>query len=600
MHTSSRRIHERLWTLDGDAIVDATGIVTYARFRARVTEVAGEFRAAGVGPGCAVMVALPRSADAAVALFAVWASEAVAICVDPAWPLGRIVNIADRTRALVILTDEAVAARLAARGLVSRPLGQRYLVRNQPTSAAGPAAFASYPDAAYVIFTSGTTGVPKGAVISHQSFGNYLDWRNRILPIEPSLRVAAMASMGVDVMLRELVWPLTAGGCIVPLADEERGDTARLIQALRRHRIAIVHMLPSMLDVLLDEPDFGNLPDLRFLHAGAERLRWTTVRRFRQTCGAALHHGYGPTETTVSVTFFDCTTATEDGGDFVPLGRPIDNVTIEVTRDGAPVGPGAVGELYIRGASVGLGYFEDDAATASAFIESSSGERCYRSGDLGAVNPDGTLQFHGRVDDQLKVSGYRVEPGEIEAVLIAEPAVRDVVVIADGDALVALVQREPGSSASVRELQESAARVLPEYMVPRIEIADAIPRTPAGKADRQAVSKGLRAASGVPAGELTAGDPGQSIRELVLQAWREVVLRDDIGDDDDFFDLGGVSIHAMRIATRLRKIFGRHVDVRLVFDHPTVREMAAVISERVGAPPSTGPAAHSGGGPTGM
>jgi amino acid adenylation domain-containing protein len=600
MHMSNRRIHERLWTLDGDAIEDASGILTYAGFRARVAEMAGELRAAGVGPGSAVMVALPRSADAVVALFAVWASDAVVVCADPAWPAGRIMNIAGRTRASVVLADEVLAAELAALGLASRPFGQRYLVQNQPTAAAGPGPLASFPDAAYVIFTSGTTGVPKGAVISHQSFGNYLDWRNRSLAVDPGLRVAALAPMGVDVMLRELVWPLTAGGCVVPLTDEERGDTAYLIDALRRHRVAIVHTLPSTLDVLLDEPDFGNLPDLRIVHASAERLRWSTVRRFQRACGAALHHSYGPTETTVSVTFFDCTSARAIGGDFVPLGRPVDNVTIDVTRDGIPVGLGEVGELYIGGASVGLGYLDDDAATASAFTEAPGGERWYRSGDLGALNSDGTLQFHGRVDDQLKVSGYRVEPGEIEAALIAEPAVRDVVVIADGDALVAVIQREPGSSADARELQESAARVLPRYMLPRIEIVDAIPRTPAGKADRRAVSNGRLAGSGVPVGELTAGDPGQRIRELVLQTWREVILRDDIGDDDDFFDLGGVSIHAMRIATRLRKVFGRHVDVRLVFDHPTVREMVAVISERAGASLSTGPAAHSGGGPAGM
>ena len=590
-----RLIHERLWAGEGDAIEDASGVLTYAEVRARVAGAASTLRAAGIGPGSAVAVALPRSADAIVSLFAVWASSAVVICVDPTWPIERIREIASLTHASAVLTDEELATELAARGLASWPVRGQRLAQERVQTIASPGPFASSPDAAYVIFTSGTTKKPKGVVNSHQSFGNYLDWRNRSLAIEPGLRVAAMAPMGVDAMLRELVWPLTAGGCVVPITDEDRGDAARLVATLRRYRVAVAHTLPSVLDVLLDEPGFGNLPDLQLVHPSAERLPWSTVRRFQRTSGAALHHSYGPTETAVSVTFFDCTSSGNSANNFVPLGRPIDNVTIHVMQHGVPVGPGVVGELYIGGESVGLGYFDDVRATADAFIETSDGERWFRSGDLGAVNPDGTIQFHGRVDDQLKVNGYRVEPGEIESALISHPGVREAVVFAGhDDDLVAVIQLEPGPPIETSELRESLARGLPRYLMPRIEIVDTVPRTSTGKVDRRAVRDGLLRHRDSSSQPMTA-DFSERIREIVLQTWREVIPYDVIQEDDDFFDIGGVSIHAMRITTRLRKFFGRTVDVRLIFDHPTVRELAGVIGEHMPAPPSSARAFDSPG-----
>ena len=597
MDKSHIRVHERLWDGQGTAVTDRSGFLTYAELRARVADLADELRAAGVGPGSAVMVAHPCSADAIVTIFAVWASGAVVICVDPTWPVERIAKIVHRTRASAVLTDEVLAVRLVSCGFAGRPIGEQYVLQDRlRVLAGGKAPFSSSPTAAYVIFTSGTTAEPKGVVISHQSLGNYLDWRTRSLAMDPGFRVAATAPMGVDVMLRELVWPVTAGGCVVPFTEEERGDTAHLIDALRRNRITIAHTLPSVLEMLLDEPDFSHLPDLRIMHASAERLQWSTVHRFKQASNAALHHSYGPTEATVSVTFFDCMNAVESGSKFVPLGRPSDNVTIQVMHEGLPAGPGVVGELHIAGASVGLGYFDDDPATAQAFSQDPVGERWYRSGDLGALNHDGTFQFHGRVDDQLKVRGYRIEPGEIEGTLLAQSGVRDAVVLADRDGLVAVVQPEPGSPVGARELRESAAQVLPEYMLPRIELVAAIPRTAAGKIDKQAVSESLRR-PGASIGQPPTEDRDQRVRELVLQAWREVIPYDGIGDGDDFFEIGGVSIHAMRIATRLRKVFGRLVDVSLIFDHPTVRELAAEIIERASASVSPANASHPAGEP---
>jgi non-ribosomal peptide synthetase component F len=206
------RAHELLWAGQGDAVTDTSGTLSYDELRARVANLADELRAAGLGPGDAVMIAQPRSANAIAAIFAVWAADAVAILIDPNWPIKRIANILDRTRASAVLADEALAALLVSSDLVDRSVGEQHLVHKRLTAPPGRLApFSSEPNAAYVIFTSGTTSEPKGVVVSHHSLRNYLDWRTRSLAINPGFRVAAMAPMGVDVILRELVWPVTEG-----------------------------------------------------------------------------------------------------------------------------------------------------------------------------------------------------------------------------------------------------------------------------------------------------------------------------------------------------------------------------------------------------
>lgn len=566
-----------LWTGDGTALVTGDGrSITYHEVHDAVDALAERLTAHGFAPGMCAAVVSTRTPHAIAAMLAIWAAGGTVVPVDAGWPPARVRAALDGAQVACAFLDDAHDRPDShpAGTAIWRSSGVGWHSPDQPIS--GPAQ-PSRP--AYVMFTSGSSGTPKGVVVSRPALGNYLAWRTSAVDWPDGFRVLAMASLGFDVMLRELIWPLTVGGTVVLLDDDQRLDSSQIVSALREHDIDLVHILPSLLALVVAEPGFADLPRLRLVHSGAEPLPWALVREFRARSSAALHHSYGPTEATVSVTFLDVTGMQPRDGGAVPLGHPLDNVEIHL-RDAelSPVGPGEVGEICIAGTCLADGYLNLPAETSAAFTTDPADptRRLYRTGDLAVLGESGDLMFQGRRDEQVKVRGHRIEPAEVEIALRGLGARAAVVTAsASHEQLLAAVTVEPGVEPAA--IRAALRDILPGYLIPdHIEPVAQMPRLPNGKVDRRAEADRLRAARGTA--EVGAAEHERdTVQAVVSSVWSAVLGLSAVGPADNFFDLGGNSMNAMRISSRLSRQLGHRIQVRLLFDFPVLGELSDAI-----------------------
>jgi len=570
-------VDQRLWAGAGEAIRTVDGRrLHYEELRAATDHLAADLVAQGFQAGMPAGIVSSRTPEAIVAIFAVWKAGGTIVPIDAAWPAARVETALAAANVTCAFIDGNTAQHPGAWRLKEFEWSLTGLIKG---AAADPAP-------AYVIFTSGSTGVPKGVAVSHAALGNYLSWRAATLPLPPGFRVLAMASLGFDVMLREVVWPLTMGGTVVLLPDAQRMDSSLVVAALREHQVDVVHMLSSMFEFVAAEPGLAELPHLKVVHASAEPLPWAAVRRFRTVSRAALHHSYGPTEAAISVTFLDCTDLPAMGTGSVPLGNPIANVEIHLRDEQLqPVATGVAGEICLAGACLAEGYVGAPEATAAAFVADplSPQRLLYRTGDRAVIAGDGSLVFRGRIDDQIKVRGYRIEPAEVEGALRRLGA-REAVVSSDlaGTQLVALVTGVPATNPQA--LRAALADVLPPYVVPdRIHVLAALDRTSSGKIDRAAAVQRIHSGrlESVAVQGTAAHEPhGQAVFAAIAEVWSSVLGHPNPLPSDNFFDIGGNSMNAMRIVSRLRKKFGGRIQVRLLFDHPVLADLSATIGEQ--------------------
>ncbi|MGY0234388.1 amino acid adenylation domain-containing protein [Longispora urticae] len=584
--------------------------LSYAQLSARADTLAGELRAAGVIPGDLVAVCLPRNLDLVPALLAVWRCGAGYVPLDPEHPSGRRAEIIAATGVAALLTGDG-----------ARPVGGRR----------------GHAGAAYVLHTSGSTGRPKGVVVGHAALAARVAWMVPGYALTADDKVVQFASVAFDTHAEE-IWPtLAAGGTVVLLPDGAR----TLTDALPRLADVTVLDLPTAYwHELVAHPDTVAWPAaLRLVILGGEQADGTAVARWRRLHpGIRLVNTYGPTEATIIATATDLHPAPGDGsrdpgpgggsvradapGDtgtptpdetWPAIGRPLAGSRVLVL-DGAGrvVPPGAPGELYLGGAGLADGYLHDPELTAARFT-TIGGERYYRTGDRVRWRSDGQLEFRGRLDDQVKVRGHRVEPGEVAARLREHPAVaRAAVVARDGSLVAYVVAAAPGPAGSGpggdapavdgaavssrpavngaalsgtgraagvavtgAELREFAAERLPAHLVPSaVVLVDALPLTSAGKVDVRA----LPAPGPRPAGRA----PATPTEVLVAGIWAELLGAADVAAGDDFFGLGGHSLHAVRVAARLRAALGREVPIRVLFAHPTLESLAAVVDGLAG------------------
>ncbi|WP_144119249.1 non-ribosomal peptide synthetase [Catellatospora sichuanensis] len=532
---------------DAIAVFAADSAMTYAQLDAEAAAVTARLRERGIGPGDLVAVCLPRTSRLLPALLGVLRTGAAYLPLDPEHPEARRDGL---------LADARPAAVLTADGDGVTVLGEA-----EAGAVAGPAAPMREPGLCYVIYTSGSTGRPKGVAVEHRGVVNLLHALPEVVPTGPGDVWLAVASAAFDMSVPELWLPLATGGTVVLATAEQARDGELLLKLLRLTGVTHAHLTPSTWRRLVDA---GFAERGVVAVCGAEALPGPLAAELRSRT-KRLVNLYGPTETTVWSTAADLTA---DGP--VTIGRPLANTTAYVL-DAAlrPVPHGVVGELCLGGAGVARGYLGRPELTAARFVDTAWG-RLYRTGDRVCRLPDGSLEFHGRADDQLKVRGHRIEPGEVEAHLRAAESVVDAAVTAsaDGAALVAYVVGTPDPA----RLREQLAAALPAYLVPSaFMLVEQLPRNANGKLDRAALA-GL---AGTPLVPRASPRPYTGLALQVYEIWREVLGHGEIGPDDDLFDLGGHSLTVTKIAARLRRRLGVDLPLHVFFDTPTINGIVA-------------------------
>ncbi|MFJ3925214.1 amino acid adenylation domain-containing protein [Streptomyces sp. NPDC090022] len=568
---------------DAVAITDEHRSLTYAQAADLSSRLAHHLIARGITAEQVVGISLPRSADMVIALLAVLQAGAAFVPLDPQWPAAR--------RAVVI-EDAGVVLQLARTGAhhpgepdaLPVDLGDwRYDDRPGGTTVTVPGAAL-----AYVIFTSGSTGRPKGAMIRHEAISERLLWQSReILGFGPDDAALFKAPLSFDISINEVFLPLVTGGRLVVLRPCGERDPHHLLSVIAEQRVTFTYLVSSMLDVLLEiAGDSGRLDSLRHVWCGGEVLTPELYERFRTRLGIPLYHGYGPAETTIGVSHVVYRGAAERLS--TSIGRANPNTQLYVL-DGElrPVPVGAGGELYVGGFLLGRGYAGAPGLTASRFVANpfaADGSRLYRTGDLARFAPDGSLDFLGRADNQVKIRGMRLETEDVEAGLAEHPGVRHTCVVArtntaGGTYLVGYVIPAAGSEdLRAQDVKDWAAGHLVAYMVPaHIVVLGEFPLTANGKLDRGALPEPDRGDTG----PLTA--PATENERLVCAAAAAVLRLERAGVDQDFFQLGGDSILAISLIGALRDA-GLHVTARQVFTHSVLGALAAVARRQGDAP----------------
>jgi amino acid adenylation domain-containing protein len=552
--------------------------VTYGELDARAGRLAGRLLAAGVRRDEAVGVLLERSVDFVVAVLGILKAGGCYVPLDPDYPAARLTAMIEVAGARTLLSH--------------RPLdgydGTVLDVADRPGPAA-PAAHVHPDDVAYLMFTSGSTGTPKGVAVRHAGIVRLVDDPDYV-HLGPDEVIAQLSTVSFDASTFEIWGALANGGRLV-IAPPGTLSPAELAGLLHRERVSTAWLTAGLFNVMVDECLTGLL-GLRQLLTGGDVMSPQRARRFlRQAPDCRLINGYGPTEVT---TFTTCHTVTlnDTGQPRIPIGRPISGTHVEILDDRyRPVPVGVPGFLYAGGLGVSRGYLGDPALTAERFVPDpwAYGQRLYATGDLATYRPDGTIDFLGRADHQFKKRGFRVEPVEIEDALRRDPLVKDAAVTlagsgADDTTLIAYVVPAGTGTDALTGLRRRLAGHLPEHLLPdRFAAVGALPLTPNGKVDRRALA-GLAAATGAPSGTPTG--PHTTTEATLAEIWTELLAHDGLTRDDDFFDLGGQSLQAARMVSRIRTRFGVDLTVRTVFDHPTVAELAHQIDER------TAPATH--------
>ncbi|MFI6908730.1 amino acid adenylation domain-containing protein [Nonomuraea sp. NPDC050394] len=551
---------------EGTAIRCGDRTVSHARLRTASDAIAGHLAARGAGPGTVVAVCLPRTPDLVVALLGVLKSGACYLPLDPAYPLTRLNAMLALAEPSILLTDDKTGSVVAVPPSTT-VMDLRALAISAPEPA-HPIARPHQDDLAYLLFTSGSTGVPKGVAITHRGMLNLVTWGRRAFTGEELARVAACTSVCFDLSVFEIFTPLSAGGS-VELLD----DVLALRDSPAAGRITLLNTVPSALGALLD--DAPPLPGLLRVNVAGEPLSAGLVERIAGTLpGRRITNLYAPTETTTYSTAADCVPHEP-----VTIGRPIANTRV-LLLDGdlRPVPPGTPGELYIGGAGLARGYYGDPVLTAGRFVPDPfvPGARLYRTGDVACRRLDGAIEYHGRTDRQLKIRGHRIEPGEVEAALHTHPAVRRAVAgprpdPSGGSRLLAWVV--PAGQVTEAQLRDFLGNRLPGYLVPSmITLIDAVPLLPNGKVNWPALPDPTPGAGTKP--------PMTAAEEAVARLWR-ALLDIPVTADSHFFAAGGHSIAATRLISRVNTTFGTDLPVSSLFATPVLRDFAAHVEDAV-------------------
>jgi amino acid adenylation domain-containing protein len=569
-------------TPEATALSAGVRTLSYHELDIWTNQVACQLRALGVGPNVLVGLCLERSLELVAGALAILKAGGAYVPLDPAYPADRLDFMLEDTRAPVLVTKRVLATRLPvrARRTVCLDTDAASIARASAQSLAHPL---TADDLAYVIYTSGSTGQPKGVEITHGSLLNLVSWHQREFAVTSADRATQLASPGFDAAVWEL-WPYLTVGASVHIPDEDtRIDPDRLRDWLVAQGISI-SFLPTPLAERVMGLDWPPQTALRVLLTGGDVLH----RYPPAGLPFRVVNNYGPTENTVVATSGEVVASARPGR-LPSIGRPIANVQVHILDESMqPVPVGVVGEVYIGGAGLARGYLNRPELTAEKFVTTPSGdhgsERLYRTGDLARYLLDGSVDFLGRIDQQIKLRGFRVELGEIEAVLSAHPAVQTSVVVAhengvDSKRLVAYVVPAPGSNPTAPDLRAFLGTKLPDYMVPTTFVRlEALPLTANGKVDRAALPD-----PDAPRPDLDASvmAPRTVVEEGLTDIVATLLGLEQVGIDDNFFLLGGHSLTAAQLIARVQDDFGVDLTLRTVFEAPTLAALSGEIERLI-------------------
>ncbi|WP_068776055.1 non-ribosomal peptide synthetase [Paenibacillus sp. FJAT-26967] len=567
------------------AIVSEDGALTYAELNRRSNRLAQALRKQDIKREERVAVVMDRSLEMMIAIFGVLKAGGAYVPVAPGLPPERIRYMLDNSGAKLVLTKGE-----APQGLeVFLPFMDIHEALAQERDDFPVEKLHDSRSLAYVLYTSGSTGQPKGVMIEHHSIVNRIGWMQKRYGLDTSGVIMQKTPITFDVSVWELFWWSFAGAKLVLLPPGGEKDPALMMDTIARHGVTTMHFVPSMLHLFLEHPGLrrgeARLESLSHVFASGEALTADQVRRFRERIGVPfdvrLVNLYGPTEATVDVSYYDCS-----DGDIpiqVPIGKPIDNISLYIVSEAMKLQPvGIAGELCISGAGLARGYIGRYDLTEEKFVVNpfAADSLMYRTGDLARWLPDGTIEYLGRMDHQVKIRGQRIECGEIEHMLLSHPGISEAVVMkrnaaSGSEYLCAYIVCS--EAIDHQELRDFAAQRLPDYMVPQaVAELPAMPLSPNGKIDRKALPEPEPAAdSGTPFVEAVS-----DIELAIAAVWREILQRDDFGTQHRFFDVGGESLLLVRAHQRLEELYPGALGVTDLFTYPTIASLAAYLESR--------------------
>lgn len=566
-------------TPDATAVNFREQALNYRELNERANRLAARLRELGAAPDGIVALCLDRSLEMMVGVMGILKSGAAYLPLDPAFPLERQRFMLEDSGAPIVVTEERLAARFAdsrVRLVFTRS------VWDGPAVVPLPVSPVEATNLAYVIYTSGSTGKPKGVMVEHRQISNFFAGMDQVIGPEPGVWLA-VTSISFDISVLELFWTLARGFRIVLQADSEKlassGDYSVAAQ-IAKHEVTHLQCTPSMARLLISSVEsLESLRGLRRLMLGGEALPPGLVSQLRRVVSGEIFNLYGPTETTVWSTAYRVVS----DATVIPIGRPIANTQIYILDEHLQPAPlGAPGELYIGGAGVTRGYLNQPELTAERFLPDpfvESTMRIYRTGDLARYRPDGDIEFMGRIDNQVKILGFRIEPEEIEAVLGQHPGIRAIAVVARDDVpgekrLVAWLVTSD-RSVTIDEIRDYAQHRLPSHMVPSAFLmVDTLPQTPNRKIDRKA----LAVLALPPAAEVSAPVTRASLADTIVNILKEAMNLETVGVHDSFFDVGANSMVMVQVAISLQEALGREIQLTDLFKYPSVSSLAAYLA----------------------
>ncbi len=542
-------------TSDATALVWQDGSLTFAQLHTQANRLAHYLRDKGVGPDVCVAIAAERSPQLLIGLLAIIKAGGAYVPLDPDYPADRLAYMLKDSGVHLLLTQTALLEQLpTADGVCVIAMDSLHL-DSWPTQP--PGLHLNGDNLAYVIYTSGSTGQPKGVGNTHAALAERLQWMQATYPLNETDVLMQKAPISFDVSVWECFWPLITGCRLVLAGPGEHRDPHRIAQLVQEHGVTTLHFVPPLLQLFIDEPLVTECTSLRRLFSGGEALPAELRNRvLAQLPAVQLHNRYGPTETAINVTHWHC--RAEDG-ERSPIGRPLGNVICRVLDEHLnPVPLGVPGELCIGGIGLARGYLGRAGLTAERFVADHHGARLYRTGDRARWSADGVLEYLGRLDQQVKLRGFRVEPQEIEARLLALDGIAQAVVLVRDAQLIGYYTAH--TELDEDEVKTALAAELPEYMVPALLMRlDTMPLSPSGKLDRRALP--------APVWQTREHvEPQTPLQQQIAAIWREVLGLPRIGLRDDFFALGGHSLLATQIISRTRQACDVELPLRTLFE----------------------------------